>query len=111
MDFSEKNLPAIRNNNSPHEYQAVKLKHIERQFDFTWEAWMHDLAMTVSEPIAVFAWMVQSKKYGVSWDEETRTMNFTDDGIKKWKWAEWGLSKVRAYLGNEIYNCFGVVKF
>lgn len=103
MDFSGKDSK----NKSPSEYQKIKIKHLERQFEFSFEPWLFDFAMTVSEPVKVHAWLMASKHYSVAWDPQMKEMDFSGKG----DWGKWGLERTLAYLGKEIYDHFGRVNF
>ncbi len=113
MDFFSKDTPShTKNKTAPHEYQGARVKGIERQFNFTFSPWLHDLAMTVAEPIMIYAWMVQSEKYTVSWDEVEKTMCFTDFcNDQRWNYASWAMRHVKELLGRQIYDHFGKIKF
>lgn len=93
------------------EYQEIKIRQLESQFKFKFDDWLHGFAMTVRNPVRVYSWFVQSKKYWIFWDAQMKIMNFCDGGDEKNKWAEWGMRKVKNFLGKEIFEHFGRVQF
>lgn len=87
------------------ENQAYKVRFTEQKFRFKFEPWLYAFAMTLHEPAKAYAWFVQSKKYRVIWNHETRMMNFTGD------MAKWGMENIKRYLGKEVFDHFGQIRF
>lgn len=106
MSFTPKNAASSKVD----EYQSIRVRQLENQFKFSFDPWLHTFAMVVNDPVKVWGWMQRDNKYRVSWDSSKRVMDFSDDGGRE-RWALWGLNNVKKYLGVELYNHFGHVKF
>lgn len=85
--------------------QSIRIRQLEDQFQFKFSPWMHAFAMTVTEPVKVYSHMHAPKKCDISWDSEKKIMDFSGSN------AAWKLGHVKTYLGKELYEHFGHVKF
>lgn len=111
MDYSNNDLfPKAGKRTEADEYTQIRIKGIERQFKTTFPKWLYDFAMTVSEPIKVYAWFLQSKKYKIEWDEHTRVMNFIGYGHKQ-NYQGWAIEQIKKILGRELFDHFGKISF
>ncbi len=85
--------------------QHDRIRSLENKFEFSFEPWLHGFAMTLAEPVKAFAHFVQPKGYDVDWNPQTRVMNFRGD------LAKWGMENVKRWLGKEVFDHFGKIRF
>ncbi len=116
MDFFNQDLNPTKNKTAAvDENQAIKIRDVEHKFKFTFDPWLHAFAMKVSYPVKVYSWFLASNKYKVTWDSATRIMDFVTlvdkENEARYHWASYGLQRVKSYLGKELYDHFGSVKF
>lgn len=111
MDYSDKNSTGVKKaTRVAGENQQAKVRYIERQFEVSFPKWLYDLALTLSEPIKAYSWFMQSLKYKVEFDEESRIMNFIGYGHSG-NYPQWAIGCIKEMLGKEIYEHFGKLTF
>lgn len=114
MDFFNNDSQGHSDNKkyeSVDEVQHIRVRSLEVKNKFKFDPWMHALAMKISEPVKVYAWMVQSKRYKIEWNHETRTLNFIDMTESERQFAKFGMKGVKNYLGNDIFDHFGKINY
>lgn len=94
-----------KNNTQGHSRMHDRIRYLENQFDFRFDPWLHGFAMTLSEPARAFAHFVQPAGYDVDWNPQSHVMNFTGT------LAKYGMENIKRWLGKEVFDHFGKVRF
>jgi hypothetical protein len=100
----------IDNFNEQESGKKYSVRFVEQQFNIKMPPWIYNFALKLTHPVKAYTWLMASEKYSVEWDEEKRIMNFLDDG-SRYKFAQWGMNKVKQYLGKDVYEHFGKITF